>query len=193
MAETSPPAPAGVRGAFGGKDSGVLNSDGHATSPSQTVGCETSSSLPPERVGRASGRSVAGSSLRLGERVGGGEDGEEEAPRLRWGRREAARASARPAPSPTPPRQRPARRLRHRAGFRREGAKSVTRNVTHGLRVSRVGAEIPARQGSRRAAPVVTGKEVHESRPLPNQRCHQGVPGCDRAVPRDRGARPPLC
>lgn len=80
MAETSPPAPAGVRGAFGGKDSGVLNSDGHATSPSQTVGRETSSSLPPERVGRASGRSVAGSSLRLGERVGGGEDGEEEAP-----------------------------------------------------------------------------------------------------------------
>lgn len=69
----------------------------------------------------------------------------------------------------------------------------MTRNVTHGLRVSRVGAEIPARQGSRWAAPVVTGKEVHESRPLPNQRCHQGVPGCDRAVPRDRGARPPLC
>lgn len=183
MAETSPPAPAGVRGAFGGKDSGVLNSDGHATSPSQTVGRETSSSLPPERVGRASGRSVAGRSLRLGERVRGG---------VRTGKRRRPWLRGGPAPSPTPPRQRPARRLRHRAGFRREGAKSVTQNVTHGLRVSRVGAEIPAWQGSRRAAPVVTGKEVHESRPLPNQRCHQGVPGCDRAVPRDRGARPPL-
>lgn len=123
----------------------------------------------------------------------GARTGKRRRPWLRWGRREAAGPSARPAPSPTPPRQRPARRLGHRAGFRREGAKSVTRNVTHGLRVSRVGAEIPARQGSRRAAPVVTGKEVHESRPLPNQRCHQGVPGCDRAVPRDRGARPPLC
>lgn len=193
MAETSPPAPAGVRGAFGGKDSGVLNSDGHATSPSQTVGRETSSSLPPERVGRASGRSVAGSSLRLGERVRGGEDGEEEAPLAAMGAAGGCPGVCVAAPSPTPPRQRPARRLRHRAGFRREGAKSATRNVTHGLRVSRVGAEIPARQGSRWAAPVVTGKEVHESRPLPNQRCHQGVPGCDRGVPRDQGARPPLC
>lgn len=123
----------------------------------------------------------------------GGEDGEEEAPLAVMGAAGGCRPVCMAPPSPTPPRRRPARRLRHRAGFRREGAKSVTRNVTHGLRVSRVGAEIPARQGSRRAAPVVTGKEVHESRPLPNQRCHQGVPGCDRAVPRDRGARPPLC
>lgn len=46
---------------------------------------------------------MAGSSLRLGERVGGGEDGEEEAPRLRWGRREAAGPSAWPLRPPRLP------------------------------------------------------------------------------------------